>query len=47
MPLFFNIKVSSIDKNTKDAVTLTLEIPSELKNDFIFHSGQYLTLEKK
>lgn len=39
---FFEISVLSIEKLTTDTVKVTLDIPSELKNEFNFKPGQYL-----
>ena len=40
-----DIKILGIQKETQDCVSVTFEIPDNLKNEFAFISGQYLTLE--
>ena len=42
---FFPIKVSQINKTTEDCVVLTFDVTDELKNEFIYTQGQYLTLK--
>lgn len=41
---FYEIEVSSIEKLTSDTVKVTLNIPDELKQEFMFIPGQYLNL---
>ncbi len=41
------LKVKTIDRETAQAVSVGFEIPAELKKDFQFLAGQYLTLEKE
>lgn len=43
-PKFHSLTIQQITKETKDAVTIAFSVPSELKNDYSFYSGQYLTL---
>ena len=40
-----DLVVGSIEKNTEEAVLVSLEIPDELKADFEFIAGQYITVE--
>ena len=40
-----DIKILGIQKETEDCVSVTFDIPDNLKNEFAFISGQYLTLE--
>lgn len=40
-----SIKIQNIQKNTKDCSVVTFDIPANLKQDFAFKQGQYLTLE--
>ena len=40
-----DIKILGIQKETEDCVSVTFEIPDNLKNEFAFIPGQYLTLE--
>lgn len=42
---FYNLKVSAVERETPDAVSLFLEIPAELKDTFSYKAGQYLTLQ--
>ena len=42
---FHDIKILGIQKETEDCVSVTFEIPDNLKNEFAFIPGQYLTLE--
>lgn len=39
---FFDIPVLNVEKLTKDTVKVTLDIPAELKKEFVFKPGQYL-----
>ncbi|MEM6723311.1 MAG: ferredoxin--NADP reductase [Bacteroidota bacterium] len=41
---FYPLTVSKVTQETKDAVSLTFDIPSELKDTFQYKPGQYLTL---
>jgi len=43
-PKFHTLTISKICKETEDTVSITFDIPTELKEDFSFKSGQYLTL---
>lgn len=45
MKHFFDIPVLNIERLTKDAVAISLDVPANLKNEFTFIPGQYLTLE--
>jgi ring-1,2-phenylacetyl-CoA epoxidase subunit PaaE len=45
MSKFHRIQVADIYKETKDCSVITFEIPDDLKSDFIFNSGQHLTLK--
>ena len=40
---FRSLKIKEINKETDDCISLELEIPQELKNDFTYLAGQYLT----
>ena len=42
---FHKVKVQDIYKTTKDCSIVTLDIPSQLRSDFNFKQGQYLTLK--
>lgn len=41
---FANLKISSIDRLTKDAVKVTFDVPGEDKMDFSFLPGQYINI---
>lgn len=43
-PSFHNLKINDIRKETKDTVSISFDVPSELKETFNFIPGQYLTL---
>jgi ring-1,2-phenylacetyl-CoA epoxidase subunit PaaE len=45
MSKFYKLKIANLKKETKDAVSIAFEIPSELKTDFSFIAGQYITLK--
>ena len=47
MVLFYPVKVIDISADTKHAVIVTLEPPSEAKDKFAFTQGQYLTFKKE
>jgi ring-1,2-phenylacetyl-CoA epoxidase subunit PaaE len=42
---FHTLQVKDIQKETADAVTVTFAVPNELKEDFTYKQGQYLTLK--
>ena len=41
---FHSLRVKSVTPDTDEAVTVTFDVPSALKNDFKFIQGQHLTL---
>ncbi len=43
-PTFHRLKIAEINQESNDTVSIIFDIPSELKNDYHFVSGQYLTL---
>ena len=43
-PKFHSLQIKNIRKETSTCVSISFEIPNELKEDFRFQSGQYLTL---
>lgn len=47
MPKFHQLKVKDIRRETEDAVSVAFEVPEELKSDYQFIQGQYLTLKKE
>jgi ring-1,2-phenylacetyl-CoA epoxidase subunit PaaE len=44
-PKFHTLTISDIRKETEDTVSVAFQIPAELKADYQFISGQYLTLK--
>lgn len=46
-PKFHSLQIKNIRKETKTCVSINFEIPAELKADFRYQSGQYLTLRSK
>lgn len=42
---FHTIKVESVERLSPKSVQINLEIPNELKSDFSFKAGQYVTIE--
>ena len=42
---FHSLKVVNVKKETADAVSITLEVPDELKETFLYKPGQYLTVQ--
>ena len=45
MPEFHSLNVKEIKKETSDTVSISFDIPAELKNVYKFTPGQYLTLK--
>lgn len=45
-PRFHSLQIKEIRKETEDCVSISFEVPDELKNDYSYKSGQYLTLRK-
>ncbi|MEQ2025860.1 1,2-phenylacetyl-CoA epoxidase subunit PaaE [Xenorhabdus szentirmaii] len=44
---FHWLKIAAIERETPDAVAVTLHVPDELKDDFCYHPGQHLTLKAR
>ncbi|OYV52029.1 MAG: phenylacetate-CoA oxygenase/reductase subunit PaaK [Candidimonas sp.] len=44
MVQFYPLMVTSVAKNTRDAVVVTFDVPAALDEKFVFRPGQYLTL---
>jgi ring-1,2-phenylacetyl-CoA epoxidase subunit PaaE len=44
-PKFHTLKISEVVKETDDCVSVAFEVPENLKADYAFISGQYLTLK--
>src|SRR5699024_849494 len=47
MSNFHKLRVKSIERETPEAVSVGFEVPAELKDEFNYTAGQYLTLEKE
>jgi len=47
MSKFHTLKVSDVVKETADAVSVAFEVPANLKSEYKFKQGQYLTLKLK
>ncbi len=45
MSKFHRLKIAKIQRETKDAVAVTFEIPNDLKDNFRFIAGQYITFK--
>ncbi len=45
MTTFYSLEVKEIRKETADAVSIILDVPSDLKDKFIFNGGQHLTFK--
>ena len=45
MAQFHSLKIKSILRQTDKAVSITFEVPTDLKTDFTFKAGQYITLK--
>ena len=43
-PRFHTLEIAFVDQDTADSVVISFAIPEELKDDFTFTPGQYLTL---
>ena len=44
MPRFHRLRIDDVKRETADAISLSFAIPDELKADYAFAPGQYLTL---
>lgn len=44
-PKFHTLVIADVRKETEDTVSIAFEIPTELKSDYSFQAGQYLTLK--
>ncbi len=45
MTTFYSLEVKEIRKETADAVSIILDVPSDLKDAFTFNAGQHLTFK--
>ncbi len=46
MPRFHRLQIDEVKRETADAISLTFAIPDDLKPDYAFAPGQYLTLRR-
>ncbi|MDE1496508.1 phenylacetate-CoA oxygenase/reductase subunit PaaK [Xenorhabdus bovienii] len=46
-PTFHRLSIAAIERETPDAVTVTLHVPDELKTLFCYQPGQHLTLKAR
>jgi ring-1,2-phenylacetyl-CoA epoxidase subunit PaaE len=47
MATFYNVHIKEVKQETADAVSVVFEIPENLKAEFTFSAGQYITLQKE
>ena len=47
MAQFHSLKIKSILRQTEKAVSITFEVPENLKTEFNFKAGQYITLKTR
>lgn len=47
MPSFLKLIIKEVKRETKDAVSILFNVPSELKSNYTFIAGQYLNLRLK
>jgi len=45
MAKFHSLNIKELKKETKDSVSITFDIPSDLQDEFKFIAGQYITLK--
>lgn len=45
-PKFHSLRVKQIKRETSDAVSISFEVPVELKSDYTYTQGQYITIRK-
>jgi ring-1,2-phenylacetyl-CoA epoxidase subunit PaaE len=46
MPTFHPLRVASVEEITDDAMSVTFDVPSELRGEYEFLAGQHLTLRR-
>ena len=47
MSVFYKLSVKEVTKETQNAVSVVFDVPENLKNEFRFIPGQYITLQKE
>jgi ring-1,2-phenylacetyl-CoA epoxidase subunit PaaE len=45
MAKFHSLRVSDVRRETEDSVSIAFEVPQDLKNDYVYTPGQYLTIK--
>ena len=45
MARFHSLQVADVKQETTDAIVVSLKVPADLKSEFAFIHGQYLTLK--
>ncbi|HPI53188.1 MAG TPA: phenylacetate-CoA oxygenase/reductase subunit PaaK [Chitinophagaceae bacterium] len=45
-PQFYSLRVKEVKAETNDSVSVSFQIPAELKQQFSYQSGQYITIKK-
>jgi len=45
MPVFHSLKIANIRRETDEAVSIAFEVPPDLREQYKFNAGQYLTLK--
>ena len=46
MSIFYKLRVKEVRRETVDAVSVAFDVPDELKKEFSFLPGQYITIQK-
>ena len=47
MATFYKVNIQEVIPETADAVSVVFDIPENLKSNFSFKAGQYITLKKE
>lgn len=47
MSVFYKFPIKDVNKETKNAVSVVFDIPEEIKSEFKFIPGQYITIQKE
>src|SRR5688500_12124962 len=45
MAKFYKLRIADVRKETKDSVSIAFDVPSDLKQEYAYKQGQYLTLK--
>ncbi|MEH6403383.1 MAG: 1,2-phenylacetyl-CoA epoxidase subunit PaaE [Sneathiella sp.] len=45
MSIFHTLRISEVIQETEDAISVTFDVPVDLKQDYVFTQGQHLTLK--